>query len=174
MERGKKIILGILVFLVTTIFYREFKLKTNEIKNIEIIENKEIVKNEIIQEEKTEEIDKNIVLEVETKKETETLVKLDKEISEKTVETILEDNDLENKIAKDWEDQENEELTDIDNNIDLEEKIVLENLEYTIKKGDTISDLSKEYKIKTDYIYANNVDKNLRILQVGKKINIPT
>lgn len=58
--------------------------------------------------------------------------------------------------------------------IDLEEKVTLENREYVIQKGDTISDISKEYKIKTDYIYANNMGQNLKVLKVGEKIKIPT
>ncbi|MGL5970686.1 MAG: peptidoglycan DD-metalloendopeptidase family protein [Cetobacterium sp.] len=85
----------------------------------------------------------------------------------------LVDKNLENQISEEWKEQEAEIEISIDENMNLE-KIILKDVEYTIKKGDTISDLSKEYKIKSDYIYANNVDKNLRVLQVGKKINIPT
>lgn len=84
-----------------------------------------------------------------------------------------ENEKLEEKISSEWENQEKEELV-YDENINLNEKVVLENIEYTIKKGDTIYDLSREYKIKSDYIYANNKDINLSVLQIGKKINIPT
>ena len=184
MKRGKKIVIGILVFLVTSVFYREFTLKNNEAKNKEIIENKEVVKiesnieTETVVTEKTETIEKNTEENVENKitsSKSEVTKIENKKIEESIVdESSLEDLELENKIAKEWDDQEGQELADLDNTIDLEEKIVLENMEYVIKKGDTISDLSKEYKIRTDYIYANNIDKNLRVLQIGKKINIPT
>ncbi|MGL5983822.1 MAG: LysM peptidoglycan-binding domain-containing protein, partial [Cetobacterium sp.] len=90
----------------------------------------------------------------------------------KTTKNLVDKN-LENQISEEWKEQEAEIEISIDENMNLE-KIILKDVEYTIKKGDTISDLSKEYKIKSDYIYANNVDKNLRVLQVGKKINIPT
>ena len=180
MKKGKKLVIGILVFLVTSIFYREFTLKNNEAKNKEITENKELVKNEQIIKtetvaiEKTEIVENSIEKEITSNKEDSTEV-VDEKLAQTTIEeSTLEDLELENKIAKEWDDQEGQELADLDSTIDLEEKIVLENMEYVIKKGDTISDLSKEYKIKTDYIYANNIYKNLRVLQIGKKINIPT
>ncbi|MGL5189709.1 MAG: peptidoglycan DD-metalloendopeptidase family protein, partial [Cetobacterium sp.] len=180
MKKGKKLVIGILVFLVTSIFYREFTLKNNEAKNKEITENKELVKNEQIIKtetvaiEKTEIVENSIEKEITSNKQDSTEV-VDEKLAQTTIEeSTLEDLELENKIAKEWDDQEGQELADLDSTIDLEEKIVLENMEYVIKKGDTISDLSKEYKIKTDYIYANNIDKNLRVLQIGKKINIPT
>jgi len=175
MKKGKRLIIGILVFLVTLIFYREFTLKNND-----VIQNKEAVKNGQVVETETQTIEK---VEVTEKKVEEKIVSTQenstKVIEEKVTqnlgeESTLEDFELENKIAKEWDDQEGQELANLDSSIDLGEKIVLENMEYVIKKGDTISDLSKEYKIKTDYIYANNIDKNLRVLQIGKKINIPT
>lgn len=180
MKKGKKLVIGILVFLVTSIFYREFTLKNNEAKNKEIIENKEVVKNEQVVEteilaiEKVEVKENNKEEKIVSNKESSTKLVEEKIIQTSEEESTLEDLELENKIAKEWDDQEGQELADLDSSIDLEEKIVLENMEYVIKKGDTISDLSKEYKIKTDYIYANNIDKNLRVLQIGKKINIPT
>ena len=180
MKKGKKLVIGILVFLVTSIFYREFTLKNNEAKNKEIIENKEVVKSEQVVEteilaiEKVEVKENNKEEKVVSNKESSTKLVEEKIIQTSEEESTLEDLELENKIAKEWDDQEGQELADLDSSIDLEEKIVLENMEYVIKKGDTISDLSKEYKIKTDYIYANNIDKNLRVLQIGKKINIPT
>ncbi|MGL5784801.1 MAG: LysM peptidoglycan-binding domain-containing protein, partial [Alphaproteobacteria bacterium] len=171
MKKGKKIGIGILVFLVTSIFYREITLK-----NIKTKENHVVIENNIISTDENIIQSEELTLAVETKNIIE-----EKEV---TIETTLnsenlasiktEDKELENQISKEWEEQEDKELLAIDENIDLEEKIVLEDIEYIIKKGDTISDLSKEYKIKSDYIYANNVDKNLRILQIGKKINIPT
>ena len=180
MKKGKKLVIGILVFLVTSIFYREFTLKNNEAKNKEITENKELVKNEQIIKtetvaiEKTEIVENSIEKEITSNKE-DSIEVVDEKLAQTPIEeSTLEDLELENKIAKEWDDQEGQELADLDSAIDLEEKIVLENMEYVIKKGDTISDLSKEYKIKTDYIYANNIDKNLRVLQIGKKINIPT
>lgn len=180
MKKGKKLVIGILVFLVTSIFYREFTLKNNETKNNEVIENKETVKNEEVVEtetlaiEKVEVIEKKVEEKIVSTQENSTKVIEEKVAQNLAEESTLEDLELENKIAKEWDDQEGQELADLDSSIDLEEKIVLENMEYVIKKGDTISDLSKEYKIKTDYIYANNIDKNLRVLQIGKKINIPT
>lgn len=175
MKKGKKVVISILVFLVTSIFYKEFTLKNNKAKDKkEVTENRELVVtqslNEVVATEKTkileEKIDEKIISnKTEIVKETEENL---------AVETSLEDLELEDKIAKEWDDQEGQELVELDSNIDLEEKVVLEDMEYVIKKGDTISDLSKEYKIKTDYIYANNIDKNLRVLQIGKKINIPT
>lgn len=180
MKKGKKLVIGILVFLVTSIFYREFTLKNNEAKNNEVIENKETVKNEEVVEtetlaiEKVEVTEKKVEEKIVSTQENSTKVIEEKVIQNLAEESTLEDLELENKIAKEWDDQEGQELADLDSSIDLEEKIVLENMEYVIKKGDTISDLSKEYKIKTDYIYANNIDKNLRVLQIGKKINIPT
>lgn len=193
MKKGKKLVIGILVFLVTSIYYREFTLKTNESKNREVIENNELAKSEEVIETEIATAEKVKVLKNDTEKEvvvakqesvTESPVQegISKDLEEKVTEisiensesSTIEDLELENKIAKEWDDQEGQELADLDQSIDLEEKVVLENMEYVIKKGDTISDLSKEYKIKTDYIYANNIDKNLRVLQVGKKINIPT
>lgn len=180
MKKGKKLVIGILVFLVTSIFYREFTLKNNEAKNNEVIENKETVKNEEVVEtetlatEKVEVTEKKVEEKIVSTQENSTKVIEEKVTQNLAEESTLEDLELENKIAKEWDDQEGQELADLDSSIDLEEKIVLENMEYVIKKGDTISDLSKEYKIKTDYIYANNIDKNLRVLQIGKKINIPT
>lgn len=183
MKKGKKIVIGILVFLVVAIFYREFTLKNNGAKNKEIketIENKEIITNEQLTEAETVESTKVKVTENNIdKKDVSTNKNSSKVVERKVPQTLkedsnLEDLELENKIAKEWDDQEGQELADLDSSIDLEEKIVLENMEYVIKKGDTISDLSVEYKIKTDYIYANNIDKNLRVLQIGKKINIPT
>lgn len=180
MKKGKKLVIGILVFLVTSIFYREFTLKNNEAKNNEVIENKETVKNgEVIETEtlaieKVEVTEKKVEEKIVSTQENSTKVIEEKVTQNLAEESTLEDLELENKIAKEWDDQEGQELADLDSSIDLEEKIVLENMEYVIKKGDTISDLSKEYKIKTDYIYANNIDKNLRVLQIGKKINIPT
>ena len=180
MKKGKKLVIGILVFLVTSIFYREFTLKNNEAKNNEVIENKETEKNgEVIETEtlaieKVEVTEKKVEEKIVSTQENSTKVIEEKVTQNLAEESTLEDLELENKIAKEWDDQEGQELVDLDSSIDLEEKIVLENMEYVIKKGDTISDLSKEYKIKTDYIYANNIDKNLRVLQIGKKINIPT
>lgn len=193
MKKGKKLVIGILVFLVTSIYYREFTLKTNESKNREVIENNELAKSEEVIETEIATAEKVKVLKNDTENEivvakqesvTESPVQegISKDLEEKVTEisiensesSTIEDLELENKIAKEWDDQEGQELADLDQSIDLEEKVVLENMEYVIKKGDTISDLSKEYKIKTDYIYANNIDKNLRVLQVGKKINIPT
>lgn len=180
MKKGKKLVIGILVFLVTSIFYREFTLKNNEAKNNEVIENKETVKNgevvetETLAIEKVEVTEKRVEEKIVSTQENSTKVIEEKVTQNLAEESTLEDLELENKIAKEWDDQEGQELADLDSSIDLEEKIVLENMEYVIKKGDTISDLSKEYKIKTDYIYANNIDKNLRVLQIGKKINIPT
>lgn len=182
MKKGKKLVIGILVFLVTSIFYREFTLKNNEAKNNEVIENKETVKNgevveaetETLAIEKVEVTEKKVEEKIVSTQENSTKVLEEKVTQNLAEESTLEDLELENKIAKEWDDQERQELADLDSSIDLEEKIVLENMEYVIKKGDTISDLSKEYKIKTDYIYANNIDKNLRVLQIGKKINIPT
>lgn len=180
MKKRKKLVIGILVFLVTSIFYREFTLKNNEAKNNEVIENKETVKNEEVVEtetlaiEKVEVTEKKVEEKIVSTQENSTKVIEEKVTQNLAEESTLEDLELENKIAKEWDDQEGQELADLDSSIDLEEKIVLENMEYVIKKGDTISDLSKEYKIKTDYIYANNIDKNLRVLQIGKKINIPT
>ena len=180
MKKGKKLVIGILVFLVTSIFYREFTLKNNEAKNNEVIENKETEKNgEVIETEtlaieKVEVTEKKVEEKIVSTQENSTKVIEEKVTQNLAEESTLEDLELENKIAKEWDDQEGQELADLDSSIDLEEKIVLENMEYVIKKGDTISDLSKEYKIKTDYIYANNIDKNLRVLQIGKKINIPT
>lgn len=180
MKKGKKLVIGILVFLVTSIFYREFTLKNNEAKNNEVIENKETVKNgevvetETLAIEKVEVTEKKVEEKIVSTQENSTKVIEEKVTQNLAEESTLEDLELENKIAKEWDDQEGQELADLDSSIDLEEKIVLENMEYVIKKGDTISDLSKEYKIKTDYIYANNIDKNLRVLQIGKKINIPT
>lgn len=180
MKKGKKLVIGILVFLVTSIFYREFTLKNNEAKNKEVIESKEVTKSGQIIETETLAIEKVEVKEdnkeekIVSNKENSAKVIEEKIIQTSEEESTLEDLELENKIAKEWDDQEGQELVDLDSSIDLEEKIVLENMEYVIKKGDTISDLSKEYKIKTDYIYANNIDKNLRVLQIGKKINIPT
>ncbi|MBC2852681.1 M23 family metallopeptidase [Cetobacterium sp. 2G large] len=180
MKKGKKLVIGILVFLVTSIFYREFTLKNNEAKNNEVIENKETEKNGEVAEtetlaiEKVEVTEKKVGEKIVSTQENSTKVIEEKVTQNLAEESTLEDLELENKIAKEWDDQEGQELADLDSSIDLEEKIVLENMEYVIKKGDTISDLSKEYKIKTDYIYANNIDKNLRVLQIGKKINIPT
>ncbi|MCQ9627379.1 MAG: peptidoglycan DD-metalloendopeptidase family protein [Cetobacterium somerae] len=180
MKKGKKLVIGILVFLVTSIFYREFTLKNNEAKNNEVIENKETEKNgevvetETLAIEKVEVTEKKVEEKIVSTQENSTKVIEEKVTQNLAEESTLEDLELENKIAKEWDDQEGQELADLDSSIDLEEKIVLENMEYVIKKGDTISDLSKEYKIKTDYIYANNIDKNLRVLQIGKKINIPT
>ncbi|WP_052191736.1 M23 family metallopeptidase [Cetobacterium sp. ZWU0022] len=176
MKKGKKIFLGILVFLVTSIFYREITLKNIKTKEESIaIENKETPElGDVVQ-------NGNLIVTIDSKENEE---KADFEIlnSPEAIELpriseevlALDDKELENQISKEWEEQEDKELIAIDETIDLEEKIVLEDIEYTIKKGDTISDLSKEYKIKSDYIYANNVDKNLRVLQIGKKINIPT
>lgn len=93
---------------------------------------------------------------------------------------IEEDSEIVDKVSKEWAEQEKADLALESENIEgtdeinLNEKVVLENREYEIKPGDTISDLSNEYKIKSDYIYANNMDKNLKVLQVGNKINIPT
>lgn len=185
MKKGKKIGIGILVFLVTSIFYREITLKNIKTKEDNIaIENNTTSKEErIIQNtdlietietknfiEEKEEINKNLSM-------NENLEVIQIEGSQKESEqslTLINDKELENQISKEWEEQENKELLAVGENIDLEENIVLEDIEHIIKKGDTISDLSKEYKIKSDYIYANNVDKNLRVLQIGKKINIPT
>ena len=144
MKKGKKLVIGILVFLVTSIFYREFTLKNNEAKNKEITENKELVKNEQIIKtetvaiEKTEIVENSIEKEITFNKEDSTEV-VDEKLAQTTIEeSTLEDLELENKIAKEWDDQEGQELADLDSTIDLEEKIVLENMEYVIKKGDTI------------------------------------
>ncbi|WP_297597802.1 M23 family metallopeptidase [uncultured Cetobacterium sp.] len=152
MKKEKKIIILLLVFLVISVFYREIKLN-----------NEKLIKEQVIQEVKTEE--QEVVQANIEKKE-------DSKESESNLEN--EDKDLETQISKEWETQEEQENLKTEDEISLEEKIALENMEYIIKKGDTISDLSKEYKIKTDYIYANNVDQNLRVLQIGKKIKIPT
>lgn len=174
MKKGKKLVIGILVFLVTSIFYREFTLKNNEAKNKEVTKSGQIIETETLAIEKVEVKEDNKEEKIVSNKENSAKVIEEKIIQTSEEESTLEDLELENKIAKEWDDQEGQELVDLDSSIDLEEKIVLENMEYVIKKGDTISDLSKEYKIKTDYIYANNIDKNLRVLQIGKKINIPT
>ena len=182
MKKGKKVIISILVFLVTSVFYREFTLKNNEAKNKDLIENKELTKIEDVTKieniisEKNEVISQEIVSTKEVSDVTEKKIELDEVLAENSSveESSIEDLEFENRIAKEWEAQEEQELTELNENINLEEKIVLENMEYVIKKGDTISDLSKEYKIKTDYIYANNIDKNLRVLKIGNKINIPT
>ncbi|MGL4971274.1 MAG: LysM peptidoglycan-binding domain-containing M23 family metallopeptidase [Cetobacterium sp.] len=185
MKKGKKISIGILVFLVTSIFYREITLKNIKTKedNIKIENNATSKEEKIIQNtdlieivetqnliEEKEEINKN--LSKNENLEAAQIENIQKELEQDL--TVINDKELENQISKEWEEQENKELLAVGENIDLEENIVLEDIEYIIKKGDTISDLSKEYKIKSDYIYANNVDKNLRILQIGKKINIPT
>ncbi|MGL5054012.1 MAG: peptidoglycan DD-metalloendopeptidase family protein [Cetobacterium sp.] len=146
MKKGKIIVIGTLTFLVVSVFYREIKLKNIETKEKNII------------------ISKKVELSINDMIEKVELIKVPE----------VEKEEIQDKISKEWQEQENKELLLVDENINLEEKIILEDLEYIIKKGDTISDLSKEYKIKSDYIYANNIDKNLRVLQVGRKINIPT
>ncbi|MGL5001256.1 MAG: LysM peptidoglycan-binding domain-containing M23 family metallopeptidase [Cetobacterium sp.] len=154
MKKAKIIVIGALVFLVISVFYREIKLKNKE-KNIIVAENIELFTDNVIEENKSVE-------------------NLEVQVIENDKKDLENENEIQEKISKEWQEQEHEKLLLIDQNINLEEKIVLEDLEYTIKKGDTISDLSKEYKIKSDYIYANNIDKNLKVLQVGRKINIPT
>ncbi|MGL4867559.1 MAG: peptidoglycan DD-metalloendopeptidase family protein [Cetobacterium sp.] len=159
MKKCKIMIISILIFLVMSIFYREIKLKKIESeKNIKISNEIKVLEKVL---EENNEIEKKI--DVKTEIKTETL---------ETTQNLVDKN-LENQISKEWKEQEVE-ITPSTNKIINLEKIILKDVEYTIKKGDTISDLSKEYKIKSDYIYANNVDKNLRVLQVGKKINIPT
>ncbi|MGL5918020.1 MAG: LysM peptidoglycan-binding domain-containing protein, partial [Cetobacterium sp.] len=159
MKKCKIIIISILIFLVMSIFYREIKLKKIESeKNIKISNEIKVLEKVL---EENNEIEK--IIDVKTEIKTETL---------ETTQNLVDKN-LENQISKEWKEQEVEIIPSTNKIINLE-KIILKDVEYTIKKGDTISDLSKEYKIKSDYIYANNVDKNLRVLQVGKKINIPT
>ncbi|MGL5984627.1 MAG: peptidoglycan DD-metalloendopeptidase family protein [Cetobacterium sp.] len=157
MKKEKIIVIGTLVFLVISIFYREIKLKNinTQEKKIVISENILSANNNIT--EKTSEIEIQTVEILENNK-----IELKKEI------------EIKNEISKELEEENHKVPLFVNDNINLEKKIILENLEYTIKKGDTIFDLSKEYKIKSDYIYANNIDKNLRVLQVGKKIKIPT
>lgn len=48
------------------------------------------------------------------------------------------------------------------------------NIEYTIKAGDTISEIAKRYNMKTEYLFANNFDIDLKTLKIGKQILIPT
>ena len=188
MKKGKKIVISVLVFLITSVFYREITLKKFEAKEDSTVESTNLLENRdiiIVAEAKvTEDLnEKNIEVENFDPKN---YAKEELEITEEEVlalgiieknedlNLLNEDKELESQIAKEWEEQEERELFALDEEIDLEEKITLENLEYTIKKGDTIYDLSKEYKIKADYIYANNVEQNLRVLQIGKKIKIPT
>ena len=162
MKKEKKIIILLLVFLVTSVFYREIKLNNQKLVQEKILNKTLEEKKEIIEIDTNKNINQDIkISEVEKK-----------EIPETSLENKNEDKEIETQVAKEWENQEQQEKTE--DEITLEEKINLENMEYVIKKGDTISDLSKEYKIKTDYIYANNVDQNLRVLQIGKKIKIPT
>lgn len=87
-------------------------------------------------------------------------------------EKTKESKEIEQNLGLEWENQENAEKEA--DEAELNEKVTLQNFEHTIKKGDTIYDLSREYKIKSAYIYANNLDQNLRVLQIGKKIKIPT
>lgn len=134
-------------------------------KNINKVETKEIVKITTPQNIKEENIEKQVVKEEKTEAN-EKIKENDGLVEEKDSEKIEKDLGLE------WENQENSEKEA--ENVELAEKVTLENFEYVIKKGDTIYDLSKEYKIKSDYIYANNLDQNLKILQIGKKIKIPT
>ncbi|MBC2851125.1 peptidoglycan DD-metalloendopeptidase family protein [Cetobacterium sp. 8H] len=162
MKKEKKIIILLLVFLVTSVFYREIKLNNKKLAEEKILNKTLEEKQEVVQIDVKENINKDIKIDE----------KIDTKISEISLENKDEDEEIEKQVAKEWENQEQQEKTE--NEISLEEKINLENMEYVIKKGDTISDLSKEYKIKTDYIYANNVDQNLRVLQIGKKIKIPT
>lgn len=49
----------------------------------------------------------------------------------------------------------------------------LENLGYKIKKGDTLSVIAQRFNTTSDYLLANNLDIDLRTLQVGKEIKIP-
>ncbi|MGL4402119.1 MAG: peptidoglycan DD-metalloendopeptidase family protein [Fusobacteriaceae bacterium] len=49
-----------------------------------------------------------------------------------------------------------------------------ENIEYTIKYGDTISEIAKKYNTKIEYLFANNLDIDLKTLKIGKQILIPT
>ena len=135
MKKGKKLVIGILVFLVTSIFYREFTLKNNEAKNKEVIESKEVTKSGQIIETETLAIEKVEVKEdnkeekIVSNKENSAKVIEEKIIQTSEEESTLEDLELENKIAKEWDDQEGQELVDLDSSIDLEEKIVLENME---------------------------------------------
>lgn len=56
---------------------------------------------------------------------------------------------------------------------EVTEKII-ENIQYTVKKGDTISTLAKKYNTNIDYLIANNMDIDLNILKIGKEIKIPS
>lgn len=49
-----------------------------------------------------------------------------------------------------------------------------ENMEYTIKAGDTISSIAQRYNTKSEYLFANNLDINLNTLRIGRQILIPT
>ncbi|MEG0068925.1 M23 family metallopeptidase [Cetobacterium sp.] len=164
MKKEKKIIILLLVFLVTSVFYREIKLNNEKLT-------KEKILNETLAEKQED-------IKIDTNQNAAQDIKISevekKEAPEVSLESNHEDKEIEIQVAKEWENQEQQEKIKTDDEITLEEKINLDNMEYVIKKGDTISDLSKEYKIKTDYIYANNVDQNLRVLQIGKKIKIPT
>ncbi len=187
MKKSVKILLSISILVALNVSYGKLISKknnsVNDTKKIKIdekeSEKKDINTPENIDEksEKVEDIpadnsEKNEVIVEEIKEETSSTD--NSEAVEEIVEEVKtpEDKALEDQIGSEWETQENEEK--ISQEIDLKDEIRLENVEYTIKKGDTIYDLSREYKIKSDYIYANNLNSNLRVLQIGKKINIPT
>ncbi|MGL5124674.1 MAG: peptidoglycan DD-metalloendopeptidase family protein [Fusobacteriaceae bacterium] len=53
-------------------------------------------------------------------------------------------------------------------------KKTIENIHYTVKRGDTISALAKTYNIDTDYLIANNMELDLNILREGREIKIPS
>lgn len=168
MKKKYLILLGFIIVIILNanrekIFFSNDKVEKT---TLEIEGNKEIKK--ITEENK---LSKNI-----DQEKIEKVLESDREEVCKE-ESLLSENEiskqLEEQISSEWESHEKEELA-YDEDVSLEEKVILENIEYTIKKGDTIYDLSKEYKIKSDYIYANNKDMNLSILQIGKKINIPT
>ncbi|SJZ72825.1 Murein DD-endopeptidase MepM and murein hydrolase activator NlpD, contain LysM domain [Cetobacterium ceti] len=50
---------------------------------------------------------------------------------------------------------------------------IISNIGYKIQQGDTIYDLAKKYNTSSEYIFANNKNKNLRILRIGEEIEIP-
>ncbi|MGL6154046.1 peptidoglycan DD-metalloendopeptidase family protein [Cetobacterium sp. SF1] len=66
----------------------------------------------------------------------------------------------------------------VDNKDSLEElepaEKIISNIGYKIQPGDTIYDLAKKYNTTSEYIFANNKEKNLKILKVGEEIEIPS
>lgn len=51
---------------------------------------------------------------------------------------------------------------------------IIENIEYKIQPGDTLSDIAKQYNIKSEYLVANNKNIDLKILKIGQTIFIPS